>query len=125
MDLKTQQLNILMETMRDVIKAKTCPDWVARKLADGVKRAKTLGNEPPEVEEFSEYTVDYTVRPFEINECVVSNVKDDKCLYRILEQSDPIDGVNLYTLRIEKGNKANPPGYVVHNVPETMLNHIK
>jgi hypothetical protein len=125
MDLKTQQLNILMETMRDVIKAKTCPDWVARKLADGVKRAKTLGNEPAEVEEFSEYTVDYTVRPFEINECVVSNVKDDKCLYRILEQSDPIDGVNLYTLRIEKGNKANPPGYVVHNVPETMLNHIK
>jgi hypothetical protein len=125
MDLKTQQLNILMETMRDVIKAKTCPDWVARKLADGVKRAKTLGNEPAEVDEFSEYTVDYTVRPFEINECVVSNVKDDKCLYRILEQSDPIDGVNLYTLRIEKGNKANPPGYVVHNVPETMLNHIK
>jgi len=125
MDLKTQQLNILMETMRDVIKAKTCPDWVARKLADGVKRAKTLGNEPAEVEEFSEYTVDYSVRPFEINECVVSNVKDDKCLYRILEQSDPIDGVNLYTLRIEKGNKANPPGYIVHNVPETMLNHIK
>ena len=125
MDLKTQQLNILMETMRDVIKAKTCPDWVARKLADGVKRAKTLGNEPAEVEEFSEYTVDYTVRPFEINECVVSNIKDDKCLYRIMEQSDPIDGVNLYTLRIEKGNKANPPGYVVHNVPETMLNHIK
>ena len=125
MDLKTQQLNILMETMRDVIKAKTCPDWVARKLADGVKRAKTLGQEPAEVEEFSEYTVDYTVRPFEINECVVSNIKDDKCLYRILEQSDPIDGVNLYTLRIEKGNKANPPGYVVHNVPETMLNHIK
>ncbi len=125
MDLKTQQLNILMETMRDVIKAKTCPDWVARKLADGVKRAKTLGNEPADVEEFSEYTVDYTVRPFEINECVVSNVKDDKCLYRILEQSDPIDGVNLYTLRIEKGNKANPPGYIVHNVPETMLNHIK
>ena len=125
MDLKTQQLNILMETMRDVIKAKTCPDWVARKLADGVKRAKTLGNEPAEVEEFSEYTVDYTVRPFEINECVVSNVKDDKCLYRILEQSDPIDGVNLYTLRIEKGNKANPPGYIVHNGPETMLNHIK
>ncbi len=125
MDLKTQQLNILMETMRDVIKAKTCPDWVARKLADGVKRAKTLGNEPAEVEEFSEYTVDYTVRPFEINECVVSNIKDDKCLYRILEQSDPIDGVNLYTLRIEKGNKANPPGYIVHNVPETILNHIK
>ena len=125
MDLKTQQLNILMETMRDVIKAKTCPDWVARKLADGVKRAKTLGNESAEVEEFSEYTVDYTVRPFEINECVVSNIKDDKCLYRILEQSDPIDGVNLYTLRIEKGNKANPPGYIVHNVPETILNHIK
>lgn len=125
MDLKTQQLNILMETMRDVIKAKTCPDWVARKLADGVKRAKTLGNEPAEVDEFSEYTVDYTVRPFEINECVVSNIKDDKCLYRILEQSDPIDGVNLYTLRIEKGNKANPPGYIVHNVPETILNHIK
>ena len=125
MDLKTQQLNILMETMRDVIKAKTCPDWVARKLADGEKRAKTLGQEPAEVEEFSEYTVDYTVRPFEINECVVSNIKDDKCLYRIIEQSDPIDGVNLYTLRIEKGNKANPPGYVVHNVPETILNHIK
>lgn len=120
MDLKTQQLNILMETMRDVIKAKTCPDWVVRKLADGVKRVKTLTDT-----QTAKYEIDYTVKPFEINEYVASNVDHDTCLYKIIEQSDPIDNVNLYTLRIEEGNKDNPTGYIVYNVPETKLQHIK
>ena len=123
MDLKTQQLNILMETMRDVIKAKTCPDWVARKLADGVKRAKGLTENSESTE--GSYEIDYTYKPFEINECVASNIENDNCLYRIIEQVDPINNVNLYTLRIEKGNKDNPAGYIIYNVPETKLQHIK
>ena len=49
----------------------------------------------------------------------------DECIYQIIGQSDPINGINLFTLKIIKGNKANPPGYIVYNVPETMLLHIK
>lgn len=121
MDTRTRQLNILMETMRDVIKAKTCPDWVARKLADGVKRAKNLDSDMQETEE---YTPVYVDRPFEIGEYAKSNIADDTCLYKIIDRSDPINGVNLYSIRIEKGDKNNPTGYIVYNVPETNLIHI-
>lgn len=124
MDIKTQQLNILMESIRDIVKAKTCPDWVAKKLTAAVKNAKTLTN-TSETSNFSEYEIDYSYREFEINEHVISNIENDTCLYEIMGKSDPINGVNLYTVKIIKGNKNNPPGYIQYNVPETMLYHIK
>lgn len=124
MDLRTQQLNILMETIRDIVKVKSCPDWVSRRLSAAVKKAKDLQtvqntDTAPEYEIVNEY------RPFTIDEYAISNIKGDTCLYKITEQSDPINGVNLYTVRIEKGNDKNPTGYTVYNVPETMLQHIK
>lgn len=124
MDIKTQQLNILMETIRDIVKMPSCPDWVSRRLSIGVKKAKDLQSEQT-ADTAAGYEIDPEYRPFTIDEYVVSNVKNDVCLYKITDTSDPINGINLYTLRIEKGNKDNPPGYIVYNVPETMLQHIK
>ena len=125
MDTKTQQLNILMETMRDIIKAKACPDWVARKLAEGVKQAKSLDTDNSAVQADYGYRTVNVVRPFEIGELAASNIENDHCLYRIVDTADPIQGVNLYTIKIEKGDKNNPEGYTVYNVPETKLIHVK
>lgn len=125
MDTRTQQLNILMETMRDIIKAKTCPDWVARKLAEGVKQAKSLDTDNSAVQAGCGYRTVNIVRPFEIGELAASTIENDLCLYRIVDTTDAIQGVNLYTVKIEKGDKNNPEGYTVYNVPETKLIHIE
>lgn len=123
MDIRLEQLNILMNEIRTVITNKNCPEWVVKRLGEGVKKAKSLKetDEPTE----QEYEPDYTYRPFVIGEHVLSNVDDGGCLYEIIEQSDPIDNINLFTLRIIKGNKNNPTTTLIHNVPETMIVHIK
>lgn len=126
MDVKTQQLNIIMEAIRQIVRVKTCPPWVVGKLTDAVKKAKTLTDENASgTSDFSEYEIDYTYRPFEINEKAISSVEGDKCLYQIMNICDPINGVNLYNIKIIKGDKNNPAGYIVYNVPETKLQHIK
>lgn len=122
MDTKTQQLNILMTTIRDIVKAKTCPEWIIKKLTEGVKKAKTLQNTDTND---NNYEIDNVYREFTIGEQVISNVENDQCLYEIIDKSDPINGINLFTVKIIKGNKNNPAGYIIYNVPETMLYHIK
>lgn len=123
MEEKVQQLNILLQTIKDVVKSRNCPEWIAKKLTDAVKRAKELKS--IESQQVQQYEVDETVRPFETNEYVISNVQNDPCLYQIVEQLLPVGGVNLYNLQIITGNKDNPPGLVIHNIPETLLQHIK
>ena len=59
------------------------------------------------------------------NEKVISNVENDPCLYEVVEVLLPVGGVNLYNLKILTGNKNNPPGLIIHNIPETLLQHIK
>lgn len=125
MDLRTQQLNILMETIRDIVKVKSCPDWVSRRLSLAVKKAKDLQNEQNTNNDNTEYEIVNEYRPFAIDEYAISNVKGDTCIYKVTDFSDPINGINLYTVRIEKGNQNNPTSHVVYNVPETMLQHIK
>ena len=124
MDIRTQQLNILMETIRDIVRSKTCPDWVSKRLSIAVKKAKELQN-CPEQQVQTDYEIVNENRQFNIDECAVSNIKDDICMYKITEISDPINGINLYTVKIERGDKNNPVGHIVYNVPETMLQHIK
>lgn len=126
MDVKTQQLNIMMNAIRQIVRVKTCPPWVVGKLTDAVKRAKTLNDEAETgISDFSEYEVDYVCRPFNPDEKAISTVEGDKCLYQIINACDPINGINLYNIKIIKGDKNNPTGYIVYNVPETKLQHIK
>lgn len=123
MDIHVEQLNILLNAIKTVVQNKNCPTWINKKLVESVSLAKSLKangsiNNEPTIE------IDNTLKPFEINEEVVSNVKDDKCIYQIIEKLDPIQNINLYNVKIIKGNKKNPEGIIVHNVPETMLQHI-
>lgn len=123
MDVRLEQLNILMNEIRVVISNKNCPEWIIKRLGEGVKKAKAVKEtDEPTV---SQYEPDYTSRPFVVGENVISNIDDGNCVYEIVEQQDPIDNVNLFVLKIIKGNKNNPPATLIHNVPETMLLHIK
>lgn len=123
MEIRTEQLNILMNSIRDIVKNKNCPDWVFKKLSNAVKMAKEYKS--TETLSDNNYEVDNIYKPFEINEEVISNVANDTCLYQITALQDPINNINLYTLRIIKGDKKSPAGYIIYNVPETMLQHIK
>ena len=118
----TEQLNILMNAIRTIVTNKKCPDWIYIRLSDAVRQAKEYSNSSSSN---PGYEIDTVYRDFVLGERVLSNVKDDKCLYEIIGQSDPINNINLFTLRIVEGNKSNPTGYIVYNVPETMLQHIK
>ena len=123
-DIRREQLNILLNSIKKIVNSKNCPDWIARDLTNAVKNAKNLNSENIE-KTTNTVEIEETYRPFELNDKVISNVEGDVCVYQIIGQSDPINNINLFTLKIIKGNKTNPPGHIVHNVPETMLLHIK
>lgn len=123
-DIRKEQLNILLKGIKKIVSSKNCPEWIARDLTITVKHAKTINPETIE-KSTNSVEIDETYRPFDINDKVTSNVDGDVCIYQIIGRSDPINNINLFTLKIIKGNKANPPGYIVYNVPETMLLHIK
>lgn len=123
-DIRKEQLNILLNCIKKVVSNKNCPEWIARDLTIGVKNAKSINSENI-TSQTNAIEIDETYRPFEINDKVVSNVEGDECIYQIIGQSDPINNINLFTIKIIKGNKSNPPGYIVYNVPETILLHIK
>lgn len=125
MDIKTEQLNILLNGIKKVVGSKNCPEWIAKSLTQTVKNAKDLSSDKIPNNTTNSHEIDYTYKPFNINDNVVSNIQDDTCLYKIIAQHDPINNINLFTLQIIEGNKTNPPGTMIYNVPETMLLHIK
>ena len=123
--IKTEQLNILLGGIKKVVSNKNCPEWVAKALTQAVKTAKELNTEREPVPDSALREIDYTLRPYKVDDLVASNIQGDTCLYQIIGQSDPINNINLYTLKIIEGNKTNPPGSIAYNVPETMILHIK
>lgn len=125
MEVKAEQLNILLNAIKDIVRSNHCPEWVASRLTAAVKAAKEYNKGETTSQNSSSYTVDETVRPFVVNEEVISNVQNDICLYKIINILDPVGGIILYNLQILKGNKDNPPGMIIHNIPETLLQHIK
>ena len=114
MEVSKEQLNILLHAMKDVVQTKNCPDWVKAKLNKAVKEAKEF-----KVQEASEELMEYV--PVEVGGLCKSNVAGDPCTYKVLEESDTVQGVRLFHIQIVKGNKQNPPGTVVHNVPMDKL----
>lgn len=126
MEIRAEQLNILLHAIKDIVKNKNCPDWVAKRLTDAVKNAKNQQvNNSSTNQETKQYVIDTELKPFVIDEIVASNVENDICLYKIIEILDKVGGITLYNLQIINGNKDNPPGLIIHNIPETLLVHIK
>lgn len=128
MEVKVEQLNILMNAIRTIVKNNNCPEWISKRLTEAVKDAKSYISKQQSTCN-NDIVADTEIRPFELNDIVISNISDDNCVYQIIGQSDPINGVNLFTLKIIKSKNStstkNPIGYIIHNVPETQLQHIK
>lgn len=126
MEIRAEQLNILLHAIKDIVKNKNCPDWVAKRLTDAVKNAKNQQTDNSSTnQETKQYVIDTELKPFVIDEIVASNVENDICLYKIIDILDKVGGITLYNLQIINGNKDNPPGLIIHNIPETLLVHIK
>ena len=45
------------------------------------------------------------------------------CVYEVVSEADPIQGVRLFNLRIISTRAKDPVGYTILNVPETMIDH--
>lgn len=123
LSLERQQLRMLVEAIKKVVTHARTPEWIKRQLEAAVREAKGLqrveGNTPPDRLETS---LNVNV-PDKLAIGCYAKSKDpkDNCLYQIVAESFLIDGVQLWDVRIVRGDQKNPVGTVVHNVPETMI----
>lgn len=118
MEVYREQLNILLHAMKAVVQTKGCPDWVAYKLNAAVKEAKEYkptGNEVGAVER--KYT------ELHIGMKCKSTTPGDTCTYEIVSETDPLQGVRMFNIRIISTRGKDPLGYIIPNVPETMIDH--
>lgn len=115
-DIIRSQRDILFEACKKVATNKKCPDWISKILSDAAIQSKKLQN--TEVEITSDFTLSDKI---EIGAIVASNKYNDKCIYRITAEGPIVQGVQLYELVVIKGNKDNPEGSVLYNVPENWL----
>lgn len=127
MEPRAEQLNILLYAIKDIVKNRNCPHWISKRLVEAVKNAKSQSNNLDKQESTNSkpYIVDNENKTFKIDDIVGSNVENDICMYKIVDILDKIAGVTLYNLQIIKGNQNNPEGLIIHNIPETLLVHIK
>lgn len=116
-DIIRSQRDILFEAAKKVATNHKCPAWIAKILSEAVMQSKKLQNSA-DIEVTSDTTLSKTI---EVGATVKSNKKNDTCIYKIMEEGPVIQGVKLYTLVIIKGNKDNPEGHVLYNVPENWL----
>lgn len=116
-DIIRAQRDILFNAAKKVATNHKCPDWISKILSDAVLQSKKLQNS-----DNIEITADTTLsKTIEVGATVKSNKENDTCVYKITEEGPVIQGVKLYTLVIIKGNKDNPEGHVLYNVPENWL----
>lgn len=116
MEVKREQLNILLHAMKEIVQTNNCPEWVVNKITKAVKEAKEFKETEVEPEEkvYCELYIGMKVH---------STTPGDTCTYIIESESDPVQGVRLFNLKIIATKAKDPIGYVICNVPETMIDH--
>lgn len=112
-----QQRDMLFEACKSVATNKKCPDWISKILSQAAMNAKKIQKEL-DADSSTEVQISKTL---ELNAIVRNKQKNDTCLYKIINVGPVIQDVQLFDVVIVKGNKTNPEGSVIHNVPETML----
>lgn len=117
-DIVRQQRDILFNACKNVAKDKKCPDWISKILTNTAMNAKKLQNNEQIAKQDSAYALS---KELKVGAIVKSNVKNDPCVYKIVNVGMTIQDVQLYDVQILKGNEKNPEGLIVHNVPATML----
>lgn len=117
-DIIRQQRDILFNACKSIAIDKKCPDWISKILTTAAMNAKKLQNNEYVANQDNTYALS---NKLEVGAIVKSNVKNDKCFYKILKEGLVVQDVQLYDIQIVKGDKNNPEGHIVYNVPATML----
>lgn len=127
--IEQQQNRILVEAIRKIATNPRTPNWIKNPLVDAVKEAKALKLSTPKV-------VQKTApeEPIEPEEeialevgclCVDALESTDTCQYLIIREGLVIDNIQLFDVRVVKGDKKTPKGTVMHNVPSTYLRAVR
>lgn len=109
------QRDILFNACKSIATNRKCPDWVSKVLTTAVMNAKQLQKNVKN-ENIAELS-----KNLELNAVVKSNKENDNCIYKIVKIGPIVQEVQLYDLVIIKGNKDNPEGTIIHNVPSNWL----
>lgn len=115
LEIVRKQRDILFNACKSIATNKKCPDWISKVLTTAAMNAKQLQKDVKtknDVKLSNELKLDAIVK---------SNIKNDDCVYKIINIGPEIQGVQLYDVIIIKGNATNPEGSIVHNVPSTLF----
>lgn len=130
--VEKQQLKIIVEAIKKIVTNPRTPNWVKNPLEEAVKTAKALSKSDSaaasvtaQVE--SEKPVEaLETAPMEIGAtCVDALDPNDECRYKVIDKGLEIDHVQLWTVKVTKGDKKTPVGTVMHNVPENYLRAVQ
>ena len=107
LELVKEQRHILSETLKKIATNRNTPAWICETCRLGIDKARTLETN------CSTDSVTFSVGD------IVSNIdRKDKCKYQLLSISTELDGIRLWNVRIVSGDRNNPPGLTVCNIPE-------
>lgn len=127
--VERQQNRILVEAIRKVVTNQRTPNWIKNPLVEAVKEAKALKPSEPQVVQKTA-----PAEPIEPEEeialevgclCVDALESSDTCQYLIIREGLVIDSIQLFDVRVVKGDKKTPKGTVMHNVPSTYLRAVR
>lgn len=127
--IEQQQNRILVEAIRKVVTNQRTPNWIKNSLVEAVKEAKAL--KPSETNIVQKPVPKEPIEPEEEIPlevgclCVDALESSDTCQYLIIREGLVIDEIQLFDVRVVKGDKKTPKGTVMHNVPSTYLRAVR
>lgn len=130
--VEKQQLKIIVEAIKKIVTNPRTPNWVKNPLEEAVKTAKALSKSDSAASGVTVQVESKTpveameTAPMEIGAtCVDALDPKDECRYRVIDKGIEIDHVQLWTVKVTKGDKKTPAGTVMHNVPENYLRAVR
>lgn len=126
-----EQLKMVVEAVRKIVTCSRTPLWIKQPLESAVRSAKGLKDvnsidtqaEPkkaPEPAKKLEETDPDRALGVGVK-CRDLLNEEDTCLYEITAVGMVIEGVQLFDVRVLRGDKKTPKGTLMHNVPSNYL----
>lgn len=135
--VERQQCRVLVEAIKKIVTCPRTPSWIKNPLESAVKEAKALrrdvqsvpgSNPSAEAEVVSEPAKNEIVEEIDLDvgvECSDALDPRDECRYEIVSRGLEIERVQLYDVRVTRGDDKTPVGVTIHNVPATHLRGIR
>lgn len=119
LELVRKQRAILSDTLKEIATNNRTPSWISELCRVGVSKARAL-----ELDKNCSCVHEKKGEkqsPIVPGDIVRGTDPSDKCSYQVVSLSTTIDNVNLWNIRILKGDKNSPAGLIVNNVPENKI----